>query len=427
MDSSVGHDNGSTGVRARAWPHARLEEVAEVSAGGSAPQGDEFFGGSNPFVRVQHLDRDRSWIRRCDLITDEAVRRYRLKLFRKGTILLPKSGASIRLEKRAILPHDAYVVSHLCTIEARDDVVDPAFLFYVLRSTRFSDSKADGYPTLGLGEIRQLRIPIPPMAEQQAIARSLGAIERAVQVAAGVCEAALSLHAAVHRQVFARGTSSSDRKMQLTEVGSVPEEWPLLRLGDLLSEPLRNGHSAPSSGSVDGVRTLTLSAVTQNDFSLRNTKVTTAAPSTVAGLWLEPGDVLVERANTRELVGTTALYDGPRHFAIYPDLIIRARVESQKVRPQFVAEFLATPGCRDYFIRNARGAAGNMPKIGHGVLERIPIPIPLLEEQDAIVAALSAVSRKARAERARQTALERLFSSALDELVGQALRGKVAA
>lgn len=109
------------------WQVVRLGDVAYVAAGGPAPQGDSYFGGRHPFARVQHLDEDGYWIRRWDLITDEAVSHFRLRQFPKGTIVFPKSGASIRLEKRAVLPVDAYLVSHLCAVLPHETMVDRVY------------------------------------------------------------------------------------------------------------------------------------------------------------------------------------------------------------------------------------------------------------------------------------------------------------
>ena len=64
------------------------------------------------------IDNEDCVIRQYDLINDKAVQDYNLKLFPKGTIVFPKSGATVYLEKRAMLPTDAYVVSHLCTVIA---------------------------------------------------------------------------------------------------------------------------------------------------------------------------------------------------------------------------------------------------------------------------------------------------------------------
>ena len=59
------------------WKVVKLGEIGEVTAGGSAPQERYYFNGRHPFVRVQHLDEDGYWVRRWDLITDEAVQAYR--------------------------------------------------------------------------------------------------------------------------------------------------------------------------------------------------------------------------------------------------------------------------------------------------------------------------------------------------------------
>ncbi|MFN2398564.1 MAG: hypothetical protein ABR543_07970 [Gemmatimonadaceae bacterium] len=60
-----------------------------------------------------------------------------------------------------------------------------------------------------------------------------------------------------------------------SDLPELPEGWCWASLDGLLREPLRNGHSAERSTDGD-VRTLTLTAVTEHDFSEQNTKVTAA-------------------------------------------------------------------------------------------------------------------------------------------------------
>jgi len=163
------------------WEIMPLRRLGQISAGGSAPQGSHYFGGTHPFVRVQHLDEDGYEVRRWDLITDEAVQRYRLRLFPPGTIVFPKSGASIRLEKRAILASPSYLVSHLCAIIPNYDIVNGDFLFFALKRIPLAAEKAEGYPTLSLTEIGQRLVPLPPLSEQRAIAEILRAVDRKME------------------------------------------------------------------------------------------------------------------------------------------------------------------------------------------------------------------------------------------------------
>jgi type I restriction enzyme S subunit len=182
--------------------------------------------------------------------------------------------------------------------------------------------------------------------------------------------------------------------------GDLPEGWAEAPLRDLLREPLRNGHSARASADGKGVRTLTLSAVTYGQFCDANTKVTVAHPGRVTDLWLEPGDLLIERSNTPELVGTARLFRGKSHWAIFPDLVVRARF-STAVIPEFVEAFLQSKAVRDYFTENAQGTAGSMPKIDQGMIERLAVALPPPVEQRRIVAKIEVLLAEVNAARER--------------------------
>jgi len=174
-----------------------------------------------------------------------------------------------------------------------------------------------------------------------------------------------------------------------TDLPELPEGWCWTSLDALLREPLRNGHSARESKDGSGIRTLTLSAVTLGDFSAANTKVTVALPDKVSDLWLLTGDILVERSNTPELVGLSALFRGPDQFAIFPDLMIRVRTTPQ-VDVEFVATLMRENRVRSCWRSQAQGIAGTMPKISQDVIAKTLVPLPPLLEQQRIVNDLSA-------------------------------------
>ncbi len=154
-------------------------------------------------------------------------------------------------------------------------------------------------------------------------------------------------------------------------------------LGELLSEPLRNGHSAKPSHNGKGIRAITLTAITTGDFSEVNTKITSADPERVRDLWLSPGDFLFQRGNTAELVGLARLYRGPARFAIFPDLVIRARV-NETVNWDYLELVLHADKTRAYLRSKSQGSAGSMPKIDQQAIESTPIPLPCRKEQDAV-------------------------------------------
>jgi type I restriction enzyme M protein len=150
----------------------KLEEVCTVSCGDTAPQeNDLFINGKYPFYRTSdvgfvHLSDNLLNVR--DRLNDDGIRG--LKLFPKGTILFPKSGASTFLNHRVIMGEDGYVSSHLATIVVDKSKVNEKYLYYLLTKINAKDiTPYQAYPSLKISVIRQIKIPLPPLAIQEQI------------------------------------------------------------------------------------------------------------------------------------------------------------------------------------------------------------------------------------------------------------------
>jgi len=152
--------------------------------------------------------------------------------------------------------------------------------------------------------------------------------------------------------------------------------------------------------------------------------VTCADPDRVKSMWLKSGDILIERANTPEYVGLAALYEGPGDFAIFPDLMIRVRIDETKATVKFVDFWLRVDSTRRYFKINARSTAGNFPKIDQGTVEKTPIALPPLPEQKKIAHILSTAQRAIEVqERIIQTTTE-LKKALMHKLFTEGLRNE---
>jgi type I restriction enzyme S subunit len=238
---------------------------------------------------------------------------------------------------------------------------------------RMKTGGSDSGLNLTQDRFSRLQLPVAPTAEQGRIVASIeeqfSRLDVGVAALRRVRQNLNRMRAAVlHRAI----SETALRKYDLSSFGAV------------LREPLRNGHSARGD-PLGTVPVLTLTAVTLGDFSDRNMKMTAADPRRIRDLWIQPGDILIERSNTRELVGTARLYRGPSSVAVYPDLIIRARVKDT-VLPEYAELVLQSPNSRRYFQQCAQGISGTMPKIDQGVIERLPFPVPARSVQAAIVA-----------------------------------------
>lgn len=158
------------------WEVKKLGEVCDVSAGNSAPQEKEFFeNGKYPFFRTADVGRlhiSSNLIEPKDYLNKKGIQG--LRLFEKGTILLPKSGASTFLNHRVILGVDGYVASHLATINTHKDILNNIFLFHFLKNVKAQDLIQDiQYPSLKLTDVKEIIISYPPLPEQKHIVQKL--------------------------------------------------------------------------------------------------------------------------------------------------------------------------------------------------------------------------------------------------------------
>ncbi|WP_026952458.1 restriction endonuclease subunit S [Algoriphagus mannitolivorans] len=153
------------------WEIKKLGEVSDVGAGNSAPQKKELFdNGKFPFFRTSDVGQIRKGFieRSVDYLNDKGIKG--LKLFQKGTILFPKSGASTFLNHRVMMNVDGYVSSHLATIKAKSKIADDRYLLYYLITIDAKDLMQDiAYPSLKTSDIGLIPIPLPPLPEQQRI------------------------------------------------------------------------------------------------------------------------------------------------------------------------------------------------------------------------------------------------------------------
>src|SRR5260221_4908272 len=101
-------------------------------------------------------------------------------------------------------------------------------------------------------------------------------------------------------------------------------------------------------------------------------------------LWLYPGDILIQRANSYELVGVSAIYDGNENEFIYPDLMMKIK-PNERALGEFIYYALSAPQSRTYFSQSSTGTSGNMPKINQGIVMNTPISLPRIAEQKEIV------------------------------------------
>lgn len=373
------------------WTRRTLGDVAEIASGGNAPQGEQYFqDGKHPFVRVQHFDGTTTNVTRWDLITDEAVRDYRLKLVPAGTILLPKSGASIRLEKRAVLPVDAYVVSHFCTVQAKP-LECQKFLFCLLKTIRFSqDSNGSTLPFLNLSKIADYEFSCPPLPEQRKIAAVLAKMQRAVELQEAILANVRELKKSLMHRLFTHGLRGE--KLKRTSLGRVPKSWRTSRLDDFVV--LQRGFDITKRQQADG----RIPVISSSGINSYHDVAMVKGPGVVVGRKGSLGTVHFIEQDYWPHDTTLWVKDFKGNY------------------PMFISYFFQT-------LRFERFDSGTSnPTLNRNLVHALEVSLPDVPEQREIAHILQTLDEKLAVHESKKSALQDLFKTTLNQLMTGVVR-----
>jgi type I restriction enzyme S subunit len=198
------------------------------------------------------------------------------------------------------------------------------------------------------------------------------------------------------------------------------------QLAQVLTGKPRNGWSAKCDNANDGIPVLSLGAVTGFRYRATEFKKTSLHADKDGHFWLKPGDLLITRSNTPELVGHAAIYNGSPSPCIYPDLMMRLPLNLEQVDPTFVWYWLQSPPARDFVFAKAKGTSSTMKKISQGVVMAIPFPMNLsLPEQRRIVAELDRLQTETDSLKALQAQTGTELRALMPSIVSRVFTGQL--
>lgn len=253
-------------------------------------------------------------------------------------------------------------------------LINPKYFYYALLNTHLISRGYSRHYSL----LKRKDIPVPPLVEQRGIAEVLSTVDEAIQRTDAIIEKTEELKQGLMQWLLTRGIRHT--KFKQTELGEIPETWKIRLLKEILIEPIKNGISPNIPTEVTGLWNLSLSALSESGFKTDQIK---PAPINIdfKKYRLHDGDVLVSRSNTRDLVGLAAMYQGVPDRCIYPDLMMRVRVDSSILDNYLLEQWLRHPLSRRYLMSQARGTSGSMVKINQSILENLLVPISSRQEQ----------------------------------------------
>lgn len=208
-------------------------------------------------------------------------------------------------------------------------------------------------------------------------------------------------------------------------MSELPAQWAQVSIGDI-AESMKNGVYKPAEAySEDGIACLRMYNVEGGKIVWKDIKRMRLSKEDFEMYRLLPGDLLVNRVNSRELVGKAAMIPEGLEPCVFESKNIRLRLLTKLVEPKFVAFKLLLDGSR-HFANNAQQVVG-MASISQPQLAAFPLPLPPLAEQKRIVAKIEELFSELEAGEESLRVARRQLGVYRQSLLKQAFEGKLTA
>ena len=187
-------------------------------------------------------------------------------------------------------------------------------------------------------------------------------------------------------------------------------QYPLTSVGEL-AVIIQYGCSQRASEEQAGYPIVRMNNLQDDGLVLDDLKYVDLTQEELVNWRLEPGDVLFNRTNSKELVGKCEVFN-ERGDWVFASYLMRLRIDRARALPQFVSAFLSTRAGRAQIDQNSRQIIG-MSNINAEELRTLRIPLPDTLRQAELLRVLNA----AREDRLRTLEHARDLMRGLNEVV----------
>ena len=238
------------------WREVAFADVAEVVGGGTpSTKVPENFDGEIPWLTPKDLSgtHERYIDRGERSLSQRGLDSSSAKLLPKGSVLLSTRApiGYVALAKNPIATNQGFR-----SLVVRDGAV-PEYLYYWLKlNTEELERHASGstFRELSGSSLKEIRLRLPPLGEQRAIARVLGALDDKIELNRRMSETLEKMARALFRSWFvdfdpvrakAEGRPSGlppdldalfPASFEASELGEIPAGWEVKALGDVAVE-----------------------------------------------------------------------------------------------------------------------------------------------------------------------------------------------
>ena len=313
----------------------------------------------------------------------------------KGIVLLSRDAG---VGKSAVAGCDLAVSQHFITWQCNEESLHNWFLYYWLQHQKREFERiaiGSTIKTIGLPYFKKYQVPLPPLAEQRAIAEALSDVDALINALDALITKKRHIKQGTMQQLLTgkkrlpRFTGDAGN-FQRTEAGVLPTEWNVDTVDSVTPRGMKYGIVDGPFGSnlktihyrTSGVPIITSGFVTEGKFVASNyiyvdeEKFRQEKRSAVHG-----GDIVMAKIGAR--CGASAILPENHDPGILSGNALKITVDEERHSTYFIWQLLwalYASGNTDEMT-----SVGAQPAVSMPLLKRHLLPLPPLAEQRAIV------------------------------------------
>ncbi|QFP75792.1 restriction endonuclease subunit S [Deinococcus sp. AJ005] len=352
------------------WEWRLFSDVVLSISGGGTPSkaNPDFYTGDIPWVTVKDLTA-RIITDSKEKITAEAIEQSASRLIKKGSILL---ATRMAVGRAAIAGVDVAINQDLKAITPNEDI-DSIYLYYCLLSIQSDlDHLASGSTVKGISleTLRDQLIPLPPLPVQRWIADALASVDEWLEVSAEALKVSDALTSKIADNLM-EGSENA-------ETCVLNECCTRIKVGIATST---TKHYASES---DGIAMILNRSIKSNSIDRNSVEyISKAFDLENHRKRLMAGDVVVTRTGQPGLAAVVP--PEMEGWQAFTTLILTPK--PKMIHSEYLSEWINSVHGR-IFVEQGQ-AGGAQKNLNAGEIEKMPVRLPDLEQQDSIINAVS--------------------------------------
>ncbi|EMJ7183971.1 restriction endonuclease subunit S, partial [Acinetobacter baumannii] len=376
-----------------------LGELVDFKGGGTPSRNvEEYWGNSIPWATVKDLNEGITLTETQEFISELGLKNSASNLIAKGTIIIPTRMA---LGKVVISEIDVAINQDLKAVFVKDkETLDVKYLLRFLESNKeniASMGKGATVKGITLDQLKAIKIPLQPLAEQRRIAAILDKADELRQKRQQVIEKLDQLLQATFIDMFGDPVSN-------------PKGWDVYKLKSLTSK-IGSG-STPKGGDSsyknDGISLIRSLNIYDGEFSYKNLAfIDQEQANKLKNVILQPNDVLLN------ITGASVA-----RCCIVPKEVLPARVNQhvsilrikENAIPEFLEALLISKPMKLHLLKIS-GAGATREALTKLQLQELEIIVPPLEIQNEFLLKLKIIKSLININLKQLNELDNLFIS----------------